>query len=382
MKKSSGNIILTLLVVTLAGMKALSQTFHYTKELIPYAESGKWGYANFMGTIKIPPQFDSVTNFGQGTIAFVKRNREWFLIDDSGKRYSKPGYKYRKVELQGYRSDLFIVESKSKSGIIDEKGQIILPLTYKKIYNREDYSYLIVEDDHEKYRLNGYGEYILQKLIPRDDFTLPRAVAFSGLNGSRLKRNDAVPPEPLNADTAFKESHYIFSDHDIKFFIAKKETGWGVINHAGTIIIPFIYDSIDLEQFSILYEPDYSQFSNTFFSCFLAKKNDKWGIIINNNKVNYSKFILEPDYTSLKINLKLFPRWILAVTELKGQHGLVCISNPDKESQRISQQEPAFDDVNLNDYLIVYQDPSNVLVKVRKGKKAGYVSSSGARFFK
>jgi hypothetical protein len=57
----------------------------------------------------------------------------------------------------------------------------------------------------------------------------------------------------------------------------------------------------------VLYHPDFSEYNNTFFTCFLVRKNGKWGIVANNNKLDFNKFVLEPDYSSLRVNLENAP---------------------------------------------------------------------------
>ncbi len=55
------------------------------QELIPYLDSPLYGFADPAGTLSIPPQYDMVTFFDQGGIAYVRKGNHWSVINTSGK---------------------------------------------------------------------------------------------------------------------------------------------------------------------------------------------------------------------------------------------------------------------------------------------------------
>lgn len=55
------------------------------QELIPYLDSPLYGFADPAGTVHIPPQYDMVTFFDQGGIAYVRKGNHWSVINTSGK---------------------------------------------------------------------------------------------------------------------------------------------------------------------------------------------------------------------------------------------------------------------------------------------------------
>lgn len=57
----------------------------YADGLINVAKLGKWGFLDKSGKIQIPFQFDFATGFSNGK-AMVKKNKDWYYIDRTGKR--------------------------------------------------------------------------------------------------------------------------------------------------------------------------------------------------------------------------------------------------------------------------------------------------------
>ncbi len=55
------------------------------QELIPYLDNPLYGFADPAGTLHIPPQYDMVTFFDQGGIAYVRKDNNWSVINTSGK---------------------------------------------------------------------------------------------------------------------------------------------------------------------------------------------------------------------------------------------------------------------------------------------------------
>lgn len=91
-------------------------------------EKGKLGYANSMGVLVIPCQFDVATPFHDG-VARVAKKDKWGLIDIHGTEVVKCAYE--DISLWGF--NLFRVKVKGKYGIINKEGTFIVPAEYAAI---------------------------------------------------------------------------------------------------------------------------------------------------------------------------------------------------------------------------------------------------------
>jgi hypothetical protein len=104
--------------------KYFDMDFH--EGLIAVEREGKWGFLDKLGNEIIEFKYDAVTNFKNG-FASVKLNNAWGLIDKNDNvvipfHYSSVGE---------YVDGLVLVTSKeSKSGFIDLKGNVIIELQY------------------------------------------------------------------------------------------------------------------------------------------------------------------------------------------------------------------------------------------------------------
>ena len=180
-------------------------------DLIPYRKGKLWGYCDSTRKIIIEPQFDNAAEFNNH-FAVVKKNNLSGLIDEKGNVVVDFIYKSIDTEEHGgHRIASFKTEME---GLIDHKGKIILPFEYDYLeWISDKYIYAIKNEDSGILDRNG-------KII----------IPF------KYKVLWELPSVEQNA----KYGVFILADYKTEKF--------GVIDTTGKIIIPFIYFDIDVSR--------------------------------------------------------------------------------------------------------------------------------------
>lgn len=171
------------------------------------------------------------------------------------------------------------VNLKGKWGIIDAKGELIVPCIYNKINQIFFNTTLLSVEKDGKW---GYLDY-------NKNWTLSIPCKY-----------DAVKN--------FSNCNYL--DAKIVSIAEVKLNGkWGIINQLGNEIIPCKYEDFQpIFNYNNVFST--GNFTTTFKDGLIrAKTNSKWGVIDSNDKIiiqfNYDEIIFEDEYIKVKINDKI-----------------------------------------------------------------------------
>ncbi len=101
------------------------------------AKSGsKYGFIDSTGHFAIPAKFDAAISFGNDTLTGVRIGDKFTVIDQSGhERFAPRDYKI----IFGYGNSRFAkFEQNSRYGLIDRRGNVIVPAIYRGLARRGD----------------------------------------------------------------------------------------------------------------------------------------------------------------------------------------------------------------------------------------------------
>lgn len=104
---------------------------HFQGVLFPIKKRGKWGYSDHDIKLRIKYTYDNALSFID-SLARVKLNDNWGMVDIYGKEKITLGYK--KIQLF---EDFYILENDFGMGLINLKGQFVLPIIFDKIISSE-----------------------------------------------------------------------------------------------------------------------------------------------------------------------------------------------------------------------------------------------------
>ena len=138
----------------LANSKKFDDVNSFAEGLCPVKLNDKWGVVDTNINIVIQPKFDSLGySFAQGLIA-AKSGKFWGYVDRTGTWVIPPKYEWYRAFANGKS----LVAQKGKWGIINSRGETIIPLIYDYIkIISEPYPNIIVEINKKRSLLDGTG---------------------------------------------------------------------------------------------------------------------------------------------------------------------------------------------------------------------------------
>ena len=196
----------------------------------------------------IPFTYDDITILPDGFIA--RKNTIKQLLDINGKSITSYNYNsiYLANEGKTLNSSIFIAENKSKYGVTDHKGRVMLPFIYNTIVSDSSGKYYIVTTADNKTSLIDSSKNVLVQ---------PGQNMISYLsNGIYVIRNENSTPENLQVRLynvklkkylnlkPYQDVSSNFSDGLLAVLINKKV---GYINDNGDLIIEPIYERSTLD---------------------------------------------------------------------------------------------------------------------------------------
>jgi hypothetical protein len=200
--------------------------------LIPYRKGDKWGFSNRKKEIVILCIYDKVESFHSG-FAKVMTNDDWQgvwgLIDTFGNYIINLEYR----NIYQFSKNLFTVEKNSKHGLINNKGEMVVPCFF------DGFRHL-----HNDYLISIYGG--------RD-----------GLINHEGK-------EILKCEYEYSDMMGYFYEG---LSSVKKDSKYGFIDEQGEVIIDFQFDNV-------------AYFENNFVR---VKLKDKWSLIDKKGNTYFSR---------------------------------------------------------------------------------------------
>ena len=238
--------------------------------LIPLKKNFLWGFADTSGKVMIPFLYENFTFRDDGTI-HVEQNDQWGMIDYSGKQLILPLYD----QDFKFEKGIAVVRRKYKYGLIDETGKMLVECNYRSLERINDSLFVasIKRRKSDSYYgvLNSRDEQVID-LIYKDIKILPGIglIASHASSAGILRFNGdtliAFSYEKLDGGSSnliaarkYKKSGFISLENDtvIPFKYDKcrpfkggraavMKSKWGVVDGKGEVIVPMIYQNVDI----------------------------------------------------------------------------------------------------------------------------------------
>jgi hypothetical protein len=200
-------------------------------------------------------------------------------------------FNYDHISPLNYEFSLSEVVKNGKRGIINRKGNVIIPATkYEAIICFQNNMFFVKKN--EDWTIVDKNDSVL------NDNEYDKVLYGDIVRNKQNKKYGVIGKDGKEAVSS-KYDRIINAQHSLNFF-CQKENKWGIVNDKGTIISDFIYDSIF----------DFGDYSGGLFAA--VKLNGKWGCINQKGEIGipvvYDKpvvFFQYPEYTVVSKNGKM-----------------------------------------------------------------------------
>lgn len=181
----------------------------------------KEGLIDVNGTIIINPKFDEISGYFQNGYMRVRNNGKTGIINEKGEIIIPIEYD----DISDFENGLFLANKANKSGMINSKNQVIIQFAYSKIRHFKDDLALIIQNGKTGY-ININNEIVIK---PEYDFNLSgdfynglATVRSNGKNGYINKNNEIVIPIIYDNALPFKEKETMVQKDGFTFKINSK----------------------------------------------------------------------------------------------------------------------------------------------------------------
>lgn len=204
-------------------------------------QNDKYGFVDKAGELVIPIQYEDAHSFNGG-FAVVKKGGEVNFINKAGKVPFDNVF-----ALIDGKAGLFIVKQNNKYGLLNTKGQFILPLEYDDIENFDRNNLFKVKQNGRYGIVDKTGKVVMPvQYLEMDDFsTIYRDQKLAYIKDENGKygffnRKAEIIVLPQYDDIKKHSSLYL----EYGMAVVSKNGKWGVINMDNKEIVPILYNKI------------------------------------------------------------------------------------------------------------------------------------------
>ena len=214
--------------------------------LVKDKETGLCGFINKKGKTVIPCEYVGVfgQKFSDGyalVTKLVDGVEKSGVIDRKGNivipfEYDARGY------FPAYMNGVFTLVKDDKVGIVNKKGKVVVPFEYVDVDRFSKYFMSLISEDGRKTVFSMKGK----KLIPADEYasiwTLGEKtiLAYNGVSG----RTDLIDLDDTVLLSVDKDLYYVYLNETLGMVGYDREGKFGYESFDGQIIVPFEYDDI------------------------------------------------------------------------------------------------------------------------------------------
>lgn len=181
---------------------------------------GKWGLLSLDLLWVREPQYDTLARLHHFSLATVRKNNLFGIIDLKGNELVPPVYE----EIAGFSPDtLALAKKESKYGVIRYTGEVVIPFVYDhlSLFNQHGIAYF--------QKGNMFGLVNSEGKVVADGF---ESIRYS----DKYFNENMVFYQFENPDKLYK--------NESRNFLLKRNRKYGIADQTGTIILPIEFDSV------------------------------------------------------------------------------------------------------------------------------------------
>ena len=335
----------------------------YEQNVLKVEKDGKYGLIDLTGKEILSIDYEEITAISGIENSFkIKKDGKYGIVDNEGKIIVEP--KYEDVDILGKdnKSGFIVKDESEKYGIIDYSNNQILEIKYdniEKVYGNNLY---VVTVDGKQKIVNKENTDILTS-----GFDSIKQILSSQENAVIFVRSNKYGVMNLSGEILIEAQYDNLEEAKSGIFIAKKEDKYGIIDIENQEKIAFEYTSIVYNEKADIYMIEDSNFNSNILNSNLETKLT--GILIELNETKgYLKLRIDDEYKYYnfkfeeKQEIDIFPSRTLFLSKKDGKYGYL-----DKNGNIIVDY--IYDDATeQNDY---------GYVAIKKDGKWGSIDSKG-----
>ena len=293
----------------------------YEDNVLRVQKDGKYGLIDLNGKELLPAEYDEIIGLnGIENSILIKKDDKYGLVNDTGSVIIEPNYKEIKNLGETYREGYITIDENDKYGVIGATKMKLLDNKYDNIEQVYLSDYYLVTENGERKVINSSGETILNSGFDQISSKTEDGFIYvsQGLYGE-INTTGEVQIEPTYQDLKqVKKGVYI----------AKNNDRYGIIDNEGNTMIPFDYTLITYNKDAKLFITDDANYNTTIINENYESKIT--GILseINTTK-SYIRMRVDDEYKYYdlscqeKTNIEVLEDNTLFLSKKDGKYGFV-----------------------------------------------------------
>ena len=293
----------------------------YEDNVLRIQKDGKYGLIDLNGKELLPTEYDEIIGLnGIENSILIKKDDKYGLVNDTGSVIIEPNYKEIKNLGETYREGYITIDENDKYGVIGATKMKLLDNKYDNIEQVYLSDYYLVTENGERKVINSSGETILNSGFDQISSKTEDGFIYvsQGLYGE-INTTGEVQIEPTYQDLKqVKKGVYI----------AKNNDRYGIIDNEGNTMIPFDYTLITYNKDAKLFIADDANYNTTIINENYESKIT--GILseINTTK-SYIRMRVDDEYKYYdlscqeKTNIEVLEDNTLFLSKKDGKYGFV-----------------------------------------------------------
>lgn len=249
-------------------------SFINSENLLIAQKEGKFGIINTEGKIVLPLEYQEISELSSDNIFAIKNSDKWGIINLDNKLLVP--FEYDSIRLE---KDYFIAEKEGNFGLADFNNNVLIPFIYKELNPfmdgmsiKEDLTFAVKRADNNFVIINSENKIVSEQVF--EDITSIGTTLYSAKVNNKTCAIDRFG----NIKIPLGKFNTIYCFHKLgngKFvsLVENDNHEEALINDNGEIIVPF---EAGYKTHGYIY---------TKGDCILMRKDDKFGVIDQNNNV-------------------------------------------------------------------------------------------------
>ena len=293
----------------------------YEDNVLRVQKDGKYGLIDLNGKELLPTEYDEIIGLnGIENSILIKKDDKYGLVNDTGSVIIEPNYKEIKNLGETYREGYITIDENDKYGVIGATKMKLLDNKYDNIEQVYLSDYYLVTENGERKVINSSGETILNSGFDQISSKTEDGIIYvsQGLYGE-INTTGEVQIEPTYQDLKQVKNGV---------YIAKNNDRYGIIDNEGNTMIPFDYTLITYNKDAKLFIADDANYNTTIINENYESKIT--GILseINTTK-SYIRMRVDDEYKYYdlscqeKTNIEVLEDNTLFLSKKDGKYGFV-----------------------------------------------------------
>ena len=293
----------------------------YEDNVLRVQKDGKYGLIDLNGKELLPAEYDEIIGLnGIENSILIKKDDKYGLVNDTGSVIIEPNYKEIKNLGETYREGYITIDENDKYGVIGATKMKLLDNKYDNIEQVYLSDYYLVTENGERKVINSSGETILNSGFDQISSKTEDGFIYvsQGLYGE-INTTGEVQIEPTYQDLKQVKNGV---------YIAKNNDRYGIIDNEGNTMIPFDYTLITYNKDAKLFIADDANYNTTIINENYESKIT--GILseINTTK-SYIRMRVDDEYKYYdlscqeKTNIEVLEDNTLFLSKKDGKYGFV-----------------------------------------------------------